>query len=250
MNYSNFKIRFYNDILLTYPNAQLDNNTITITSGHLEISISLSEAYSVLELTCDYNITIERFLKNIADYKNKHKFKIDYNCIYPSIRSKKFGIEEKFPFFREDFFLDLDIMYIQDMGEMFKFLSESDVSRDQDKIKEMALGNLEKTLNPLVQIEPGVDVYAYRFLTDFNAARIILDSEINKVIKTLGDSFIVAIPNTTTIFFAKDNTAYYNLLCNLLEVDSGDHIISDNIYRYNNGTWTLANTEKCFKVIK
>lgn len=249
MEYNNFKLRFYNDVLSIYPNAELDNNTIIIVCEYLEISISLHDAYSTFEMLGEYNVTLMKFLKNIEHYKNEHKFKINYDCIYPTIRSKTFGKGEKFPFFRYDFFLDLDVLYIQDMGEMFRFLSEDDVAQDEDKIKQMAIGNLEKTLNPLVQIEKGVDVYTYKYLTDFNSTRILLDSEINRVKKILGNSFLVAIPNTTNIFFSKDNASYQGLIENLIKIDPGEYKISTNIYRYNNGLWTCVNSEKPFKVI-
>jgi uncharacterized protein YtpQ (UPF0354 family) len=145
------------------------------------------------------------FNNNIDNYKNAHKFKLNYEDIYPTIRSNLFGNDEKFPFYRKclDFNIDLDILFLQDMGETFRFLSVEQTKNKERIIEEKAYANLDKTVNPLVQVDAGIDIYSYKFLTDFNAARILLNNEINYINKVLGYSFVMAIPSTTTVFLQK-----------------------------------------------
>ncbi|QUH22090.1 hypothetical protein [Alkaliphilus sp. B6464] len=248
-SFDSFRLKMYNDIKKTYQYAQLNKNIILIYCNNIEISISIEDAYEEYKLCENYNIILDIFLKNIGNYLNQYKFNLNYNKVYPIIKSENFGKDEEYNFLRENYLLDLDILYVQDMDETFRFLSVDDID-DFTYLKKRAFENLNKIRNIIVKLDEDLEIYSFNYLTDYSSSFFLLEEVRNQIIKKLGKKFLVAFSSSTSLIVAKDYPEYIDILKSLIDVDTDPHKVSEHIYKYNNGTMTFAETKNILKIIK
>lgn len=239
--YNKFKIKLLNDIQNIYADACIEKEDLVIKLAYYEVTISLKDGYDLYSVIQDYNSYLRNLLENINEYLNEHKFKIEPKQIFPLVRSKNFGLNEGFA--RDNLFLDLDILYVQDMGEMYRYIYSKEMDKFKN-IKEYAFNNLSKITNGLIEID--MNIYMYKFANDFNASMLLLGDEFDKIVEKVGDRFLMSVPNSMMLTIATDNPINYDILSKLIneqENEDKTNMITDRIYRYNNGVWSYANAQ-------
>ena len=149
---ADFSRKIIFDLNRTFPIARVQGKYVIVESKPNSVSVPISSIYGEYQKTRDYEKTLASYINIINDILNQYKFKIDYNNVYPLLKSKKFGIGEKvLDFYREEAFADVDTLYVTDAGEVFRFVLKTD-DVDFDMVKKSAWENLNKMRNPLVKL--------------------------------------------------------------------------------------------------
>jgi len=188
-------------------------------------------------LNCQSIACIKKlYIKVSNEILNQYKFKVDYNNVYPLLKSREFGKGEKdLGFYREQAFADIDIFYASDIGEVFRFILNSD-DVDFDKMKKAAWENLNKMANPLVKLDKTLDVFCLKYSTDYNSTLLLSTALQNQIHKKIGKDYLFAIPSSTTLIVAR----YISIIKSLMAIDTDTNRISDKVYQYKNGIFDIA----------
>ena len=158
-----------------FPIARIQGKYVIVESKPNSVSVPISSIYGEYQENKDYGKTLTSYINIINDILNQYKFKINYNNIYPMLKSKDFGKGEKdLGFYRENEFADIDTLYVTDEGEVFRFVLDSD-DVDFEKVKKRAWENLNKMVNPLVKLDKALDVFCLKFSTDYNSTLVPCD---------------------------------------------------------------------------
>lgn len=128
----------------------------------MEATISLGIAFEEYTLAKNFKFICDIFKKAIQEEFTKYKFKVDYNKVYPLIKSKDFGKGEATEFVREHLFLNLDILFAVDSGETFRFVLEED-EYNMSKLKQNAMNNLDSVFVGLTRLDKDFDIYSISF---------------------------------------------------------------------------------------
>jgi len=204
------------------------------------VSIPVSSIYREYQETKDYGKTLKLYVDIINDILNQYKFKIDYNNVYPFIKSMDFGKgENDIQFYREQAFIDIDVLYVTDMGETFRFILQTD-DVDFDKMKKAAWENLNKMANPLVKLDKTLDVFCLKYSTDYNSTLLLSTALQNQIHKKIGKDYLFAIPSSTTLIVARYRPEYISIIKSLMAIDTDTNRISDKVYQYKNGIFDIA----------
>ena len=83
------------DLNKTFPIARIQGKYVIVESKPNSLSLLISSIYGEYQKTRDYQKTLESYINIINDILNQYKFKIDYNNVYPLLKSRKFGKGEK-----------------------------------------------------------------------------------------------------------------------------------------------------------
>ena len=223
------------DFKKVFPEVKVGENLIHLGSGVTHVELPLGSMYREYQMT-DYCNTKELYLKIASEILNKYKFKVDYANVYPILKRHDFGINSKVQFYREKAFLDIDVLYVSDMGETFRFFTIDD-DVEFSLLKKKAIENINRITAALVPLDDGLQVYTLRYTTDY-ASSLLLSKVFNKQIQIkVGDDILIAVPGNSSIFIAK--FSYYNqeLLKYLIETDSDANKVSDSVYRRKNGIY-------------
>lgn len=104
------------DFKKVFPEVKVGENLIHLGSGVTHIELPLGSMYREYQMT-DYRNTKELYVKIASEILNKYKFKVDYANVYPILKRHDFGINSKVRFYRKKAFLDIDMLFVSDMGE-------------------------------------------------------------------------------------------------------------------------------------
>ena len=235
---------FINKIILDlnkyFSEVSLDGNYMLVKSGPASMSIPISSMYREYQEVMDYGKTLKIYVDIIYNILNQYKFKIDYNNVYPLLKNRGFGRGEKdLGFYREQAFADIDIYYASDVGEVFRFILNSDYV-DFDKMKKAAWENLNKLSNILVRLDDALNLFCLRYTTDYNASFLLSDSMQKQITKKVGRDYLFAIPSSTTLIIAKFCPEYISILKSLMAIDTDPNRISDKVYQYKGGKFDIA----------
>lgn len=223
------------DFKKVFPEVKVGENLIHLGSGVTYVELPLGSMYREYQMT-DYCNTKELYVKIASEILNKYKFKVDYANAYPILKRHDFGINSKVQFYREKAFLDIDVLYVSDMGETFRFFTIDD-DVEFSLLKKKAIENINRITAALVPLDDGLQAYTLRYTTDY-ASSLLLSKVFNKQIQIkVGDDILIAVPGNSSIFIAK--FSYYNqeLLKYLIETDSDANKVSDSVYRRKNGIY-------------
>jgi uncharacterized protein YtpQ (UPF0354 family) len=223
------------DFKKVFPEVKVGENLIHIGSGVTHVELPLGSMYREYQMTEYCNIK-ELYVKIASEILNKYKFKVDYANAYPILKRHDFGINSKVQFYREKAFLDIDVLYVSDMGETFRFFTIDD-DVEFSLLKKKAIENINRITAALVPLDDGLQAYTLRYTTDY-ASSLLLSKVFNKQIQIkVGDDILIAVPGNSSIFIAK--FSYYNqeLLKYLIETDSDANKVSDSVYRRKNGIY-------------
>jgi len=249
VNFEEFKILMLNKFIDYYPHVKLKNDELIITKENIEASIFLYQPYEEFKINNNLKLICDKYLGIVNEEFEKCRFKVDYNKVYPFIKSKKFGLNEDVKFVREDLFLDLDILYAVDMGETFRFLLTSD-NYDLNRLKQSSYDNLNMFFLGLQKLDEDLEIYSVPFPTDCSSSHFLLEKMKKLIERKLGKNYLFAIPSSTTLFVAKYNPSYIKVLKALVNVDPDPHKVASDIYVCRNGRYDYAEKREVLKIIK
>lgn len=223
------------DFKKVFPEVKVGENLIHLGSGVTYVELPLGSMYREYQMT-DYCNTKELYVKIASEILNKYKFKVDYANAYPILKRHDFGINSKVQFYRKKAFLDIDILFVSDMGETFRFFTTDD-DVDFSLLELKAVENINKISAALVPLDKGMQVYTLRYTTDY-ASSLLLSETMNKQIqRKIGDDILIAIPSNSFFLVAKFSYCNQQLLKYLVETDTDPNKVSDSVYRRKEGIY-------------
>jgi uncharacterized protein YtpQ (UPF0354 family) len=237
---ADFSRKIIFDLNKTFPKARLQGKYVVVESEPNSVSIPVSSIYREYQEVKDYRKTLKLYVGIINDILNQYKFKIDYNSVYPFLKSMDFGKgENDIQFYREQAFTDIDVLYVSDMGETFRFILQTD-DVDFEKVKKRAWENLNKLSNILVRLDDALNIFCLRYATDFNASFLLSDSMQKQIIKKVGRDYLFAIPSSSTLLVAKYHLEYIKIIKSMIIADKDPNRISGKVYRCKNGVFDIV----------
>jgi len=237
---ADFSRKIIFDLNKTFPIARAKGKYVIVESNPNSVSIPVNSIYKEYQENKDYGKTLASYIKIINDILSQYKFKIDYNNVFPLLKSREFGKGEKdLGFYREQAFADIDIFYASDIGEVFRFILNSD-DVDFDKMKKAAWENLNKMANPLVKLDKTLDVFCLKYSTDYNSTLLLSTALQNQIHKKIGKDYLFAIPSSTTLIVARYRPEYISIIKSLMAIDTDTNRISDKVYQYKNGIFDIV----------
>ncbi|ABN52364.1 protein of unknown function DUF1444 [Acetivibrio thermocellus ATCC 27405] len=227
------------DFKKVFPEVRVEDRFIRLGTEVTHVELPINSMYKEYQVT-DYESIKKLYIKVSNEILNQYKFKVDYNNVYPLLKSREFGKGEKdLGFYREQAFADIDIFYASDIGEVFRFILNSD-DVDFDKMKKAAWENLNKMANPLVKLDKTLDVFCLKYSTDYNSTLLLSTALQNQIHKKIGKDYLFAIPSSTTLIVARYRPEYISIIKSLMAIDTDTNRISDKVYQYKNGIFDIA----------
>ena len=227
------------DFKKVFPEVRVEEKFIRLGTEVTHVELPINSMYKEYQVT-DYESIKKLYIKVSNEILNQYKFKVDYNNVYPLLKSREFGKGEKdLGFYREQAFADIDIFYASDIGEVFRFILNSD-DVDFDKMKKAAWENLNKMANPLVKLDKTLDVFCLKYSTDYNSTLLLSTALQNQIHKKIGKDYLFAIPSSTTLIVARYRPEYIKIIESLIMIDKDPNVISDKVYQYKDGKFDIA----------
>jgi len=240
LSFTDFSNKIIYDLNKRFSGVNLEGDSLLINSGSAGMSVPISSMYREYQGLNDYERTLKIYVDIIYNNLNQYNFKIDYNNVYPMLKSKDFGkIGENLGFYREPAFTDIDIFYVSDEAETFRFVLNND-DVDFDKMKKAAWKNLNKLTNILVQLDDTLHIYHMKYPTDYNASFLLSDSIRKQILKKVGQEYIFAIPSSSTLLVARYHPEYLKIINRFIMADKDPNKISDKIYQFKNGVFNIV----------
>jgi uncharacterized protein YtpQ (UPF0354 family) len=147
--------------------------------------------------------------------------------------------ENGIQFYREQAFTDIDVLYVSDMGETFRFILQTD-DVDFYKMKMAAWENLNKMANPLVKLDKTLDIFCPKYSTDYNSTLLLSTALQNQIHKKIGKDYLFAIPSSTTLIVARYRPEYIKIIESLIMIDKDPSKVSGKVYRCKNGIFDIV----------
>lgn len=249
VNFEEFKILMLNKFIDYYPHVKLKNDELIITKENIEASIFLYQPFEEYKNKNSFNLIFDKYLNTVKEEFEKCRFKVDYNKVYPFIKSKEFAVEENVEFVRENLFLNFDVVYAMDMGKTFRFILSSD-DFDLTKLKNCAFNNLNKFSVGLRKLDNDIEIYSVPYPTDFSSSYFLTEKMKKLIERKIGKNYLFAIPSSSTLFIAKYNPSYIEVLKALVNIDPDLHKVSSDICVCRNGKYDYAEKREFLKIIK
>lgn len=216
-------------------------DVLIIKQENFEVSMEFGKIYEEYTLVDDIEVFIVRYI-NMIKNAIRNSVKINISNVYPTIRHQSFSVNEKnIKFLREKFALDLDILYIEDNEDSFKFIMENEQITGEE-VKERAFNNLNKITNVLAKLDKSMDIYSFKFNND-NCAGLLLNENVRSQIrKKVGNRFLFTISSPTSLVVAKDRIEYVDIMQRLILHDPDKNSVSIRVYRccFKDGTYEYA----------
>lgn len=125
------------DFKKVFPEVKVEDKFIHLGTELTHVELPINSMYKEYQVT-DYESIKKLYIKVSNEILNQYKFEVDYNNVYPLLKSRDFGKGEKdLGFYREQVFADIDTFYVSDEGEIFRFILNSD-DVDFEKVKKRA----------------------------------------------------------------------------------------------------------------
>lgn len=248
MQYEKFVNKLIKDLSLKFDEVRIDSkDRIYIAKGVTNVSVPIKPMFQEC-MICGYNNSLKNYLKIINDILDTYKFKLNLTNVFPFVKQKTDEKNVDKNFVEKDLFCDLKIMYVSDLGEVFRFVLEEDLKNanlDFSVLEEKSMSNLNKMTNIISKLDNSLEIYSLRFTTDYGAT-LFLSEHIQKQIKQkLGNDILFCMPSASTLLCAKYRettfTTYKNILQNLIMIDTDVNKISNHIYRRDcNGNYSIV----------
>ena len=234
-----FTEKITRDFKMEFPEVEVKEKYIRLGTGVTHAELPIASMYKEYQVTGYDNIR-DLYIKVANEVLNQYRFRVDYNNVYPLLKSRNFGKGEKdLRFCREQAFTDIDTLYVSDEGEVFRFVLESD-DVDFDKIKKRAWENLNKLSNILVRLDDTLNIFCLRYSTDYNASFLLSDSLQKQIKRKVGKDYLFAIPSSTALVVAKYQPEYIKIMESLIMVDKDPNKVSHKVYQYKDGKFDIA----------
>ncbi len=168
LTFEQFIQNILEDFKKEFIEVNLEEKLIHIGGGVTYVELPVESMYKEYQVI-GYDNTRKMYIKIANKILNQYKFTINYNNVYPMLKNKNFGkVENDLGLYREHIFADIDLFYVTDEGQVFRFIQEKD-DVDFDMIKKSAWENLNKMRNPLVKLDNVLEIYTLKFTTDYNS---------------------------------------------------------------------------------
>lgn len=224
------------DFKKVFPEVKVEKNLICLSTGITHLDLPVDSMYKEYQII-GYINTRETYIKIFTEILYQYKFKVDYSNIYPILKHSDFGKNAKVNFCRKKAFIDIDVLYISDIGETFRFFTVDD-DVDFILLEQKAIENINKMTSALVPLDKGMQVYTLRYTTDY-ASSLLLSETMNKQIqRKAGNDVLIAIPSNSFFLVAKFSYCNQELLKYLVETDTDPNKVSNAVYRRKNGIYT------------
>lgn len=223
------------DFKKVFSEVKKEEKFIHLGTGVTHVELPINSMYKEYQVT-DYESIKKLYIKVSNEILNQYKFKVDYNNVYPILKHTDFGNNTKMQFYKKRAFEDLDVLYVADMADVFRFFTLDD-NVDFNLLEQKAMENINKMTAALVPLDKGMQVYTLRYTTDY-ASSLLLSETMNKQIqRKVGDDILIAIPSNSFFIVAEFN--YYNerLLEHLIKYDTDPNKVSDAVYRRKEGIY-------------
>jgi len=226
------------DFKAEFPEVELGEKYIRIGTEVAHVELPISSMYKEYQVTGYDNIK-KLYIKVANEVLNQYKFKVDYNNVYPLLKSRNFGRGEKdLGFCREQAFADVETFYVTDAGEVFRFVLNSD-DVDFEKVRKRAWENLNKITNPLVKLDKMLDIFCLKYSTDYNSTLLLSATLQKQIYKKVGHEYLFAIPSSTTLIVAKLRHEYIKIIESLIMTDNDPNKVSNKVYQYKDGKFDI-----------
>ncbi|WP_213818273.1 DUF1444 family protein [Garciella nitratireducens] len=231
--------KLINDLNHEFTKAFKYGDDIVIEWDAAKMNIPIETIFNEYQLDEDYEETLHTYKGIIRKILGQHKFKIDYDNIFPLLKKSDFAKDSELSFYNEEAFEDINTFFVSDMGEVFRFILTSD-EVNLEKVKEKAWDNLNTITNPLIKLSESRDIYTFKYATDYNAS-LVLSSEFQKqIIRRVGSDYIFMISSSTTLVIASYQPEHIEILESLVEIDRDPNKVSDKVYRCTNGIYQIV----------
>jgi uncharacterized protein YtpQ (UPF0354 family) len=137
----------------------------------------------------------------------------------------------------------LCVTYVVDEGGHFKYLQNRDCEKSglsESQIHKISIENLAELAKQRIQIRPFGNIYAVMLDGNFEASLILVDGLWEKGLAHLApNGFVAALPARDILAFCDANSAEGIAELNQLieRIKSGDHALSRELYRRDDGGW-------------
>lgn len=247
LQYQEFANKIIKDLKPFFDVVKMDSkDKIFVAKDVTNVSIPLKSMYHEYK-TLGYMQTIKNYVKIINDILGTYKFKLDLDNVFPFIKSNEFLIDNQ-DFINEELFCNLSLLWVADLGEVFRFISKEDLINskiDLETLKTASFKNLNKIFNPLIQLEDSLQIFTFRFNTDYAATSFLTENVKYQIRKKIGEDILFCMPSSSTFICAKYQKSTFNtytkILQHLIIIDTDVNKISNKIYRRSkNGIYTIV----------
>lgn len=240
LNIDEFSSRIVVDMQKHFPIVKKEQDFIYVEYSPTNMSIPLRSIYSEYCANQNYELTLKTYVNIANKILNQYKFQINYKNVFPILKHRDFGNNEQhLQFYRKPLFADIDLLYVTDEGEIFRFILDSD-DFDKEKLEKSAIENLNKMTNILGKLDNSLDIYALRYSSDYGATMILNNSVIKQIHKAIDQDYLFCIPSATTLIVARNHKPYIDIIKSLILTDNDPNKISNAIYRCNHGIYSIA----------
>ena len=223
------------DFKKVFPEVRVEDKFIRLGTEVTHVELPINGMYKEYQVT-DYESIKKLYLKISKEILNQYKFKVDYNNVYPILKHNDFGNNTNIQFYRKRAFEDLDVLYVADMTDVFRFFTADD-DVDFNLLEQKAIENISKMTAALVPLDKGMQVYTLRYNTDY-ASSLLLSETMNKQIqRKAGNDVLIAIPSNSFFLVAKFSYCNQELLKYLVETDTDPNKVSNAVYRRKDGIY-------------
>ena len=232
--------KFLQDFKILYPEVKVDGEYLIIGNEVANIEVLVSSLYKEYLIT-NYDDAKKIYMKMANKILNEHIFHVDYSKVYPILKNNNFGTDSEVQPYRKKAFLDLDVLYVIDMDEFFRFVNVDD-SVDFQLLEQKAMENINRMVAALVPFEKGVELYTLPYTTDYASSLLLSETMDKQIRKKLGNDILLVIPSNT--FFLVAKYSYYNqsLLEYLIDSNTGPDRVSNIIYRCKDGVFSAISS--------
>ena len=234
MEMKRFLIKTLNDFRKIYQNVEATENILKITQGSVEVQVLLIEMHNHCLEIGDYKKFIGEYRNCIDNLLKQNVYKVNYDMVFPVVR-KKDEFEDAL-FFSMPLFEDLSMYFVEDMGELFRFIAKND-KVDFNILYDKSFENLNKLVNPLNKLHEGLDIYCLRYSSDLVSSMFLNKSTERNIIKLFGLSHIFTIPAASTLLVAANTKENVSILKELVKTEDDPNRISDKIIEFNKGVY-------------
>ncbi len=240
LNKEKLGLRLYTDVRKEFPQTTLEDDCIVVRVDDVEIRLSMTSLLAEIKNeNVSYTNVLTNYKEILREMIKENKFQVDYFKILPLVRSSNFALKEKIGLYRKRLFLDLDLLFVTDYSAVIRFLTLED-KFNSGKIYNSGMFNINKVKNELVRLHNLLEIYTTKFDSDYNCSMIFNSSFRREIIKKVGSNYLMAIPSSSTIFFARDFEENIGILQELMKSNKDPNFVSSHVYRCENGEYSYA----------
>lgn len=255
MDKDTFINRFCNDLRNSFDTVKFKDETIYITHKGFDIHLP-NDLYLEYIRDGNYDELLSMYNHLIKNQILEQQHKIDTNKILPTIRKKNFAGRNDKMFIKKELGADLYKYYVEDMGEVWRYITHMDLEKNDLKfseIEEYAQNNINKFSNILVPLDEELRIYMLKFENSIGS-NIFFNTQIQQQIKKISNKrgAVLAFPNETTFLVCSNNSVYQDALSEIVEFATGiEKTISKRIYKFKDGKLSfIDNKETKLRLVK